>query len=191
MTRRVVTVGMIAILMGSAGFASGASAAAGAPAPPRGAVKVDVLGIRIGMTEAEAQRRLGPFGTRRELESEAAEAEGAEPMERELWTLRATDFGFVALGIGEDGRVGAIQAHVRPGRHAMRYREIGSLAEANKVGYNIFRWRVPGGGGAPGLWVEARGTDPEYLGSYSIVRDRTSADQAGRREAAARPPVTE
>jgi len=169
---RAIAVGVIAILLESSGFASGASAAAGAPAPPRGAVKVDVFGIRIGMTEAEARRRLAPLGTRREIENEAAEAAGAESMERELWTLRATDFGFVALGIGEDGRVEAIQAYVRPARRPLRYREIGSLADARKLGYYIFRWVVPEGAGSPGLRVEARGTDPEFLGSYSIVRDQ-------------------
>jgi hypothetical protein len=136
---------------------------------------MDVLGIHIGMKEAEAQRRLAPLGTRRELENEAAETAGAETMERELWTMRATDFGFVALGIGEEGRVEAVQAYVRPGRRPLRYREIGSLADARKLGTYIFLWVVPERAELPGLRVEARGTDPEFLGSYSIVRDRASA----------------
>ncbi len=158
------------MLVASMGLAWGAPAAGGVHAVARTAVKLEVLGIRIGMKEADAQRRLARLGTRRELENEETESAGGASMERELWTLRSTAFGFVQLGIGEDGRVVAIQAHARRGQRAMRYRDIGDPADAWKLGYYIFLWTTVAGPGTPALRVEARGTDPEYLGSYSIVR---------------------
>jgi len=82
----------------------------------------------------------------------------------------------------------SLQAYVRPGHHTLRYADIGDLQEAKRLGFYIYEWAVAGRNGAPAVRVEARGVDPEYLGSYLIVRQRpnvgasaspTEASEAG------------
>jgi len=188
---RMVAVMSLAIPLASSGIA-GAAPGPGAggwgdPASARvartrrpGQPVSEVLGIRLGMSEALAQRRLALLGTRREIENEEAEAAGGESMEREMWTLRGSDLGIVTLGVAE-GRVISIQAFARPGRRSIRYRDIGSLDQAQKLGFFIYLWTVPGSNDTPGLRVEARGVDPEYLGSYSITRERARTTEPARR----------
>ena len=55
------------------------------------------------MSEAEAWRRLERLGTRQEIESEESEGDGGEAVERELWTLRGSDYAFVVLGVESRG----------------------------------------------------------------------------------------
>ncbi len=127
---------------------------------------MEFLGVRVGTTEAEAQDRLARLGTRRELESEADAGEGADAIERELWSLRGTAFGFVALGV-RDGRVVSMQVFARP--HALRYAEVGDVGAARRLGYYIYDWAIPAEGDAPALRVEGRGGDPDYAGSISVT----------------------
>lgn len=163
----VTIVGLLALLASSPGFGR---EVAGVPAPaPRSAPRTEFFGLRVGTSEAEAHRRLRALGTPSELESEKGEP-GGEGLERELWALRDPEFRYLLLGI-EKGRVVALQVYARPGRHARRYHDIGDLASARKLGFYIYQWKVPGENGEPGLCVEARGSDPEYLGSCSVVRD--------------------
>jgi hypothetical protein len=173
---------------GSGGAAP--SVPATAPASERGAPArrstpvTDVLGIRIGMPGTEAHRRLAPLGVR-DQENEEIEEEGTgEVVGRELWTLTHTDFRYVLLGVDRQGRVASLQAFARPGVRKLRYRDLGDLAQARRLGFYIYEWRVPAAGGGRGLRVEARGTDPEYLGSYQVVRERLSpvAEAEARRE---------
>jgi hypothetical protein len=133
-----------------------------------------VLGVRVGMNEAEAHLRLGVLGQKRELESEGSESPGGDSVERELWTLRGTPYRYVVVGI-EDRRVVAVQAFARPDVRSVRYADVGELTHAKRLGFYIYDWRLPARDGAPNLRIEARGTDPEYLSSYSIARDRTVA----------------
>ena len=194
MTRRAVGALLFILLLAPAREGSGASAGAGVSgagaagksvaargwAPLRRAgVLVEVLGIRVGMREADAHRVLAPLGTRREIESEEAERGAADAMERELWTLRGGDLAYLALGVGEGGRVLALQAYARPGARALRYRDVGDPGQAKRLGYYIYDWVIAAEGDAPGLRIEARGTDPEYLGSVSIVRERAARDGGG------------
>ena len=179
---RAAATGFLAVLLASSGL--GAPKGYGAPSPAladvrgekagsaqRRASVVDVLGVRPGMSEVEAQRRLGSSGTRREIENEEAESAGVE---RELWTLRGSHFRYVVLGV-EGKRVVAVQAFARPECRTLRYRDLGDLDQAKKLGFYIYEWMKPGTEGEPGVRIQARGTDPEYLASYSIVRDRTPA----------------
>ncbi len=141
--------------------------------PARRIVPVtDVLGVRIGMPEAEAHQRLAGLGVRSD-ENEEVEHEGSgEALGRELWTLRGSNFRYVLLGVDREGRIASLQAFARPGARKVRYRDLGDLGQARKLGFYIYEWRVPGKGGGRGVRIEARGADPEYLGSYMIVRDR-------------------
>ena len=154
------------------------TAEAGAAVAGAGArtVRLEILGLRVGDAEDVVHRRLRVLGTRREIESESEGTEGAA-VERELWTLRDPDVRYLVVGL-EGGRVVALQAHARPGRRALRYRDVGDPARARQLGFFIYQWTVPGRDGERGLRIEARGADPEYLGSYSIARDRARDDGA-------------
>ena len=133
-----------------------------------------VLGVRIGMGEAQAHRRLATLGLKRELENEASEAEGRDPVEGELWTLKGSHLRYVVVGI-ESGRVVSLQAFARPGHRSLRYADIGDLDQAKRLGFYIYEWTAVEGDHAQAVRIEARGIDPEYVGSYSIVRDRPRA----------------
>jgi hypothetical protein len=133
-----------------------------------------VLGVRIGMGEAQAHFRLASLGFKREIENEESEAEGREAVEGELWTLKSSHFRYIVVGI-ESGRVVSLQAFARPGHRTLRYADIGDMEQAKRLGFYIYEWTVAGRDGAPAVCIEARGVDPEFLGSYSIVRDRTRA----------------
>ncbi len=153
--------------------------------PARRSVPVtDVLGIRIGMPEADAHRRLARLGVRNEEHGEVEHEGGGEAMGRELWTLSRSDFRYVLLGVDREGRIASLQAFARPGGRKIRYRDLGNLEQARRLGFYIYEWQVPGKDGGRGLRIEARGSDPEYIGSYMIVRERppaarSAAEQGG------------
>ena len=160
----------------SAGSARGLASARPVVAPEAGPIR-DVFGIHIGTLESEAHRRLARLGTR--VEEKGEEEEGEAGVERELWELKGSALRFVAMAVNAQHRVIALQAYARPGAHRVRYRDLGDLAAAKRLGYYIYEWAIPASGETPALRIEARGTDAEYLGSFSIARDRRGARAEG------------
>jgi hypothetical protein len=132
-----------------------------------------VLGIRPGMSEHDAQRRLTKLGgDRKELEKPEGEEEGEEKegMEFEMWTLRDPRFERILLGIDHEKRVRWIHAYVRAGGRRMAYRDVGDLQRARRTGDTIWVWEVPAKGKHPAFRVEARGQDSTWLASLSLVQ---------------------
>ena len=134
-----------------------AAGAAWAKDPPR-----EVLGVRLGMPEAEARRRLDRAGRRQE----------AERMKHEVWEVRDARVSHVGVRF-RDGRVRWVVASARAdARRRLRYADIGdpSRAEHKTDGTNhTYVWSVAGRAGRPGYVVVAGGKDPEYLTSYRLL----------------------
>jgi hypothetical protein len=142
-----------------AGLALLAAAEAQAKSPPR-----DVLGIRLGMSEAEVHRRLARIGV------EAGYAPAKREKRKEMWELRDQRIASVAIKFDDEGRLSWITAFARADGKRLRYRDVVDLTKAERLGFYIYVWRVPARGEQPAYALTARGAGPEYVGNYSIYR---------------------
>ena len=142
----------------------------------------DVLGIRPGMSEEEAHRRLERFGRMSQAEEEA---EGRQEGNREMWTLQHPRFTYVVLVFDRQERVQYVQGYLHKDHRPLRYADIGDLRKAKQTGYYIYVWDVPARGDQPSLEVQARGSDSRFPGSYLVARrpgpDRTEP-HAGKQD---------
>ncbi len=158
--RKLIALCFISLLV-----AACVSAAAERPVRPRR----DIVGLRIGMTEEAARRRLEQIGRPRKEEQEEEE-EGRE----EVWEVRDPFFSHVIVGFDEKERVRYVTAVAREGgSRRMRYSDVASLKTARQEGdvsINNYRyvWELARRGREPRCRVEARGRDPLYLSTYTI-----------------------
>jgi len=134
-------------------------ATAAAARPPR----AELVGLRLGMPEGEAQARLAKLGTRTAEKPLERESE-----EQESWSLRHGPWGYVSFGV-EAGRVLWVTAFGRREGPRVRYRDLGSLAECRRSGTYFFTWKVPPRRKAAAYTVIARGADSVYVGSVSLL----------------------
>lgn len=139
------------------------AAEAGIKKPPR-----DILGVRLGVTEDAARKRLRKIGNQQK-EEKGREEEG----EQEVWTLKADSrFDYLLVRFDHEHRLFFMTIVVRAGAR-MRYADVADLKLAQRAtdGRNYsYTWRVEAKGKQPPYAVVARGSDPELLTSYSIFR---------------------
>ena len=159
-----------AFLIGAA-LSLAAVGAAEAKSPPR-----DILGLRLGMGEAEAHRRLARLG--KEAGYEPAKLE----RNKELWEVRDGRIASVAVKFDDQHRVSWITAFSRPEGKRLRYRDLGDLEKAERQGYYIYMWKVPARGESRAYAVMARGSDPEKLGNYALFYPPTPGTSEEERE---------
>lgn len=127
----------------------------------------EIAGLRLSMTRAEAEKRLQEIGT----------FIRAERRRQEVWELRDPRFSHVVVGYEKEGSLRFVTTVARTGEKAERvaYSAVGSLAKAQQVGKPELRnfkyqWELPPRGAEPPTRVMARGTDPQFLSSLSLVR---------------------
>jgi hypothetical protein len=148
---------LISVLLGFMIVAGNASAAKG---PPR-----VVFGLRLGLSEEAAHRLLKKVATQQKEERE--EEEGGE---QEVWILKSdAKFSYVIAKFSSEHRLILITAVARP--QQVRYADIASLDSAAKAsdGQNYsYKWKVEPGKGARAYVINARGSSPEFLTSYSV-----------------------
>lgn len=127
----------------------------------------DILGLRLSMTKAKAEKGLQEIGT----------FVRPDRRRQEVWQLRNTPFAHVIVGYEKEGSLRFITAVARTGEKAGRvaYGAAGSLETARQLGkpevHNFnFQWELPAKGGEPATRVMARGTDPQFLSNWSLVR---------------------
>ncbi len=138
-----------------------ASSSALAKEPPR-----SVLGIRLGMSEESARRRLGKIASQQKEEKER-EGEG----EQEVWILKHDRrFNYLVIRFDNKHTLWFMTVVVQK-ESRMQYGDLADLKSARQQtdGRNYsFTWVVSPRGREPGYEVVARGSDPQYLTSYSI-----------------------
>jgi len=118
-----------------------------------------VLGLRPGMTDHEVRERLEKIGR----------AVRGEDMAKQTWKLRDARYEYLVLRYDADWKLQWATLFARANGRRVRYRDIGDLSLASHTGQHFFTWTVPAGGG-PGDWtVVARGGDPTYLESISVL----------------------
>lgn len=142
-----------------------------AKSPPR-----DILGLRLGMNEAEVHRRLTRIGL------EAGYPPAKLEKRKELWEVRHPKIASVAFKFDDEGRLKWITAFARKEGKRLRYRDVVDLRKAQRVGYYIYVWKVPAREGKPAYAVMARGADPEYLGNYALYYDSGKASSEKEEE---------
>ncbi|HEV2827137.1 MAG TPA: hypothetical protein VGW76_05995 [Pyrinomonadaceae bacterium] len=136
------------------------TAAAGAqrtPQPP--------FGLRLGMSEEAARERLRKIATQQKEERE--EEEGGE---QEVWILKQdAKFNYLIAKFSSEHRLILITVVARP--EQVRYGDVADLNTAAKAsdGQNYsYKWKVEPGKGARAYVINARGSNPEFLTSYSV-----------------------
>lgn len=136
------------------------SASGSAKAPPR-----EVFGIRIGMREEMVHKQLRKIATRQE-----EERENEKESEQEVWLLQRNDrFEYLLTRFNRGKRLTLITVVARPDR--VRYSDVGSTSHAifASDGRNFsYKWRTPKKGERQAELVIARGSNQEYLTSYSL-----------------------
>ena len=104
------------------------------------------------------------------MSNRAESEEENEGLEREVWTLDDRRYAAILVVFDEARQVRAFQAYLRPGGRGLRYREIGDLSRARRLGYTIWQWEVRPDNGRPGRRVVARGADSLFAGSVATTR---------------------
>ena len=142
----------------------------------------DVLGIYPGMPEEEAHERLERFGS----VANGAEGETGEYEGREIWSLKHPRFTYVVLSVDREKRVEYVQGFLHKDHKPLRYGDIGDMKKATQKGNYIYVWELPARGKRPAMQLQARGSDPQYAGSYFLLArsDREKGERRGDREAA-------
>lgn len=128
--------------------------------PPR-----DVFGVRPGMTETEARRRLDKVGR----------PQVNDRMKHDVWEVQDSRISFVGVRIDAKTKVVRwITAIARAdAKQRLRYSDLGDLGRAQHKtdGTNhTYIWRVAARGQRPAYVFEALGNDPQYVNSYRLLR---------------------
>ncbi len=127
----------------------------------------ELLGLRLGMSEDAVRDRLRKIGTQREEEKEKE----VKKEEQEVWILdRHRKFDYLVARFDDQHRLSFVTVVVRK-EARMRYSEVAKVKDARHAtdGRNhTYTWTVAGGSKQAGYRVVARGSDPEFLTSYSL-----------------------
>ena len=126
--------------------------------PPR-----DVLGLRIGMTEQAAHKRLLKIATQ---ERRKRKKDG----EQEIWILKNDSrFEYLLTRFNREHKLTLITVVAHPNR--IKYTDIATVNQATVAtdGRNFsYRWKIDRSGERPASLLIARGSSAEYLTSYSF-----------------------
>ncbi|MBC8030764.1 MAG: hypothetical protein H7Z16_11685 [Pyrinomonadaceae bacterium] len=125
----------------------------------------DVFGVRPGMSEPEARRRL----------NKAGRLQVNDRMKHDVWEVRDSRISFVGVRFDAKTKVVRwITAIARTdAKQRLRYSDLGdlSVAQHKTDGTNhTYIWRVSARGKRPGYVFEALGNDPQFLTSYRLLR---------------------
>lgn len=137
-----------------------------------------LLGIRIGMTRPDATEILSEIGFPNETMVGLKEG----------WELADPRWAHMIVRYGDDEKVRWVTLLARPDSTAVRFADIGDLAEAEQRGYYAYTWSRAPEGDRPGYSVTARGTDPEFVASLSLFpyvplrQEETPKETPGQKE---------
>ncbi len=143
---------------------------------PRQTVELpkDILGIRVGMSKEEAQKRL----------EEISEFERDERKQQQIWRLKNdAHYSHIAIGYDKSNQVRYLTAFADSSKKRVRFSDIGDLSSAKQEITNPhykYTWEIPASGENPAYFVSAYGTESEFLSSCSLMK--TSAGNETEKE---------
>lgn len=130
-----------------------------------------ILGIRLGMKEDAVRKLLQKMGKQQKEEKKEEEEEGGE---EEIWNL-TNNASYESLIVGFDRKhlVRYVTVFGKKNGSGVRYSSVGNVKEAkfesNPNNYR-YTWDVAAKGSTPRFLVIARGTNQDFLSSYSIKK---------------------
>lgn len=132
----------------------------------------DLLGIYVGMNQADAQKRLEEIAV---FESKARKA-------GHLWKLKDNPhFSHLAIDYNKENKIRFVTAFADPAtaKERLRFAEVGDLttaeAEISEPHYR-YVWEVPAEGDKPACVVNIYGDNPEFVTTYSLA-DKIQSDK--------------
>lgn len=123
----------------------------------------ELLGLSLGMSKEAVHQQLRKRG---QLLRE-------ERKRQEVWKVRDAHFAHVLVGFDTQDQLRYVTALAREGGSHMRYREVGDLKQARNEGAvnnYYYVWELAARDNQPRGLVIVRGTDAEYLSSYSLKK---------------------
>lgn len=124
----------------------------------------DIFGIRLGMNRADAQKHL----------EEIAEFERDDRKQQQIWRLKNdARYSHIVLGFDKSGQVRYITVFADKSKVRTRFSEIGDVSAAKAEilePHHKFIWEVGKNGEKPAFFVEAYGTEKDFLSSYSLSK---------------------
>lgn len=124
----------------------------------------DVVGIKLGMSKEEAEKRL------KEIGQFQADAEKRQ----QIWTLRDDpNFSSVAIGYNKEGKIRYITAFSEKDKvkEPLRFKDVGDISKAKEEitePHRRYTWKIDASENYPEYIVTIYGADPEFLSTYSI-----------------------
>lgn len=122
-----------------------------------------ILGLRLGMSYAEARSRLIQIGQFK------SEEEG-----QQVWTLTHDQrYQYAIIGFDRDRQVRFVTVLVRQDGKPVSYADVGEIAQATRAGGpGNFRytWTLSDKAGRFAYLAIAKGKDPQHLDQYAVKR---------------------
>lgn len=138
---------------------------ASACAKPAANLPKDILGVSVGMSKDDAERRL------REIAKFMREDGGRE----QVWSLNNNpNFDYLAVGYDKEKLVRYVTAIVKPkDAQPFFFKDVGDLTKAKKevTGPNYrYSWEIAANGKQPAYTVIAQGANADSLSLYSLKK---------------------
>ena len=132
-----------------------------------------ILGLRLGMSYAQAHSRLTEIGQFK------SEDEG-----QQVWTLTHDQrFQYAIIGFDRDRQVRYVTVLARPDGKPVSYADVGDIAHATRSGGpgNLrYTWKLSDKRARFDYLVIAKGKDPRHLDRYAIKRLGLENDREDR-----------
>ncbi|MGI8836977.1 MAG: hypothetical protein ACR2H4_10120 [Pyrinomonadaceae bacterium] len=140
------------------------TAAQAAPSKPTR----EVFGLRLGMSEESAHKRLRRIATQQKEEREEEEGE------QEVWILKKdARYNYLLTKFSREHRLTLVTVVAHPS--CVRYSDLGETKNATVAtdGTNYsYKWKIPAQGKEKPVLLIARGSNAEFLNSYSLYPSR-------------------
>lgn len=129
----------------------------------------EVFGLRLGITEEAVHKRMRKIATQQKEERE--EEEGGE---QEVWILKKdARYNYLLTKFSREHRLILVTAVAHPNR--VHYSDLGETKDATVAtdGMNYsYKWKIAAQGKERAVLLIARGSNPEFITSYSLYFSR-------------------
>lgn len=125
----------------------------------------DVLGLKIGMSKDDAEKRLREIG---ELKEEMEKRQ-------QVWNLKnEPHFNSLAIGYNRDNQIRYVTAFSEEGKvkERLRFSAVGDITKSQQEvtdPHHRYTWEVPTSDGRPAYIVSVYGANKEFLTMYSLA----------------------
>jgi hypothetical protein len=129
----------------------------------------EVFGLRLGMSEESVHKRMRRIATQQKEERE--EEEGGE---QEVWILKKdARYNYLLTKFSREHSLILVTVVAHPS--LVRYSELSETKDATVAtdGINYsYKWKIPAQGKERAVLLVARGSNAEFLNSYSLYLSR-------------------